>query len=464
MARGALFFIHKKLTVAIGVALAVAGLAVFGGMLAHSASAADCDNNAIMHCGTGSASNFISRVKSNNSGNGHHDLKAVYAHYGLEPADYDKFVKYARPGTAYKDGRVVVDGQVVARGGKSIGRLASYQGSGYFKQSIGSNTYYGNTNAKAFKSNSIPVMVLFNSRGVMQFAVLTSCGNPEFGPPVKPTYSCNLLKKQAVSGKKNTYSFTTSASAGNNAKIAKLVYDFGDGHKATTTSPSAPVQHTFSQPGSYTVKVTVYVHLPGNQTTTVTSADCATIIKVTPPPTPFYGCVELTGAIIDQSKHSYSFTATARSGNGATFENADFNFGDGNSANGVQPNGDQATTQHTYAAAGTYKVTATLHFNAGSTPETASCSVTATPTTIECKPGVPAGRPMCHPCQYNNSLPSNSPECKPPVTPVSTPPTPTQLVNTGPGAVVGVFAGVTAAGFFLFRWRLRRKLAVDSEL
>lgn len=57
---------------------------------------------------------------------------------------------------------------------------------------------------------------------------------------------------------------------------------------------------------------------------------------------------------------------------------------------------------------------------------------------------------------------------KPPVTPPTTPQTPvtpatpaapTTLVNTGPGSVAGIFAAVTVAGAFAYRWMLGRRLS-----
>jgi hypothetical protein len=430
------------------------GMAFTGLTVVANASGTNCDDNAILKCGFSSTSNFISTVKSNNSGNGHSDLQAVYAHYGLEPADYDKFVTSARPGLAYSDGRIVVDGQTVSNNAKSIGRIAAYQGSGYFSTPINGTTYYGNTNQKAYAAgvSSLPVMVLFNAQGVMQFAVLNACGNPEYGTNVTPSYSCNALNESAVSGEANTYKFTTSASAGNNATISKVVYTFGDGSSTTETSPSTPVTHTYTSGGTYTAKVTVYVHLPGNQNITVASTQCQKVITIQ---IPTYLCVQLNGAILDQSKMSYSFTATAKYSGGATFTSADFNFGDGNTQEGVKPASSSATTitvDHTYTKAATYNASAVLHFMAnGQAVTAAACPAMVTPTTPptpECKPGVPVGSPDCSPCATNASVPADSAQCMTP---------PPVLPNTGAGDTIAIFAGVAVAGFLVYRQLLFRK-------
>ena len=428
-------------------------------------AASDCasnnnsDDNAIIYCGFSSPSTFISKVKSNDSGNPSsqydaHDLQDVYAHYGLEPADYDKFVSSAEQGEAYSNGDIVVDGQTVATGGKSIGRLANYQGADYFTTPINGKNYYGNTNAKAFASgvSSLPVEVLFNSQGVMQFAVFEACGNPEFGTPVTPSASCKELNMTHESG--TTYQFTTNTSASDNASIDKVVYTFGDGSSVTETNPSTPVTHTYTSDGTFTAKVTVYVHLPGNQEVTVTSSTCQKTVTIT---LPYFQCVQLTGAILDQSKMSYSFTAEAKYGGGATLTSADFSFGDGATQDGVKPSSASATSitvDHTYAAADTYNASVVLHFTVnGQAASAPACPALVSPTappTPECKPGVPEGSVACSPCPSDASLPSDSPQC-------TTAPPAASLPNTGAGDTIAIFSGVAVAGFLVYRQLLFRK-------
>lgn len=414
-------------------------------------------SNNIIASGFSTASGFISTVKGNNSGNGHRDLQAIYAAYGLEPADYDKFVTSAEPGQALSDGRVVVDGRTVATGGKTIGRTAACQGSNFFTQKINGVNYYGNTNQGAFAPGvaSIPVMVFFNAQGAMQFAVMEPCGNPEGGQPVTPTESCNLLHETAVKEQANTYQFTTDASAGNGAKIDHVVYDFGDGSQPVTkASPTAPVTHTYSanKPGTFTAKVTVYVDLPGKQTLAVTSAHCQVTVTVAF----LFECLQLAGSIpADSTKMTRTFVATAGFGPGVTFTSADFSFGDGHSKSGVKPdaNGKTATFTYTYAKPGTYDAKAVLHFMAGgksvTAPQPCAAKVTPkTPPTPECKPGVPVGSPACSPCSTDASLPSDSPQCVAP---------PPSLPNTGAGDTIAIFAGVFVIGFLIYRQLLFRR-------
>jgi hypothetical protein len=536
-------------------------LIVMGGNVAKASATGDCDTNSVISCGITSPSNLVGRTQQKDSGNGHMDLPLIYAHYGLAPADYNRFITTARPGTAYRDGRIVVDGQVVATGAKSVGRIASMQGPGYFSTPIaGVGTLYGNTSDKAFAAgtNSIPVTVMFNAQGAVEFAVLNSCGNPIYGNNVTPTYSCNYVHATAVPSKPGVYSFTTSAAAGNNASIVKVVYNFGDGTTAEMTNPSDAIQHQFRTNGNFTVRATVYVKLPGNQTITVTSANCATVVTVAlpyyqcvqllgaaigtskyqfrftitgkagngakltsadftfgdgstakgvgitggttattthtytkdgtvsatatfhvefrgktttvtsagcatkvPVAVPYYSCIQLGGAILDASKFSYSFTVSAKYGNGATFTGADFDFGDNTSTKNVKPSGTSATTTHTYAAAGNYTATATLHFNVNGSVKNFQCTASLTPTqppTPECKPGVPQGSALCSPCVYDSSIQSTDTEhCVAPIT---------TLPNTGAGDVIAIFGAAAVGGFLIFRQFIykRHDMAPDGTM
>lgn len=423
----------------LGGALVLAGTLLAGGGMFARAHAQDCDDNAIIRCGFSSPSDFISKTRANSPG----DLPAIYAAYGLEPSMYDQFTTSARAGTAFKDGRIVVDGQTVGTNGRSIGRLKSFQGSNPFSQVINGKTYWGNTNQQAFASNSIPVTVMFNSKGSVQFAVLNSCGNPEHVTPVVPNFSCNALSKTAVSGQANTFRFTTSASASNNATISKLEYDFGDGSAtATTSSPSTPVTHTFTKMGTFTIKVTVFVKLPGNQTVQVPSAHCQTTITVSPPPKPpkppvvNVACTSLKAVTSKQDMMTFAFVATGSSTSGATLMSADFDFGDGTNDNGVAAaSSTTVRTTHTYSSVGSFTASAVLHFTSNDQPVAAeACQVTVSPTT---------------------------PVSPPPVTPPTiTPAVVTELPNTGAGNVIGIFVGSIATGVVAFRafYKIRQVL------
>lgn len=540
------FFTKTRLSFAVGLLVAVFGLMALGNAAAPAPVHADCSND-IMCGGFTSPRNFIDKI------NPPSELGGIYKHYGLAPADYDNFVKSAVQGTAYKNGTIVVNGVTVGTNGFSIGRLASYQGSGYSTVPIGSHTYYGNTNDKAFASNSLPVTVLFDNTGKVVFAVLNNCGNPITVTSVPPVYSCNTLNETKVDDQ--TYKFSTEATARHGATIDHVVYRFSDGTSASRQSATTELTHHFTQAGSYRATATVYVQLlsgavvaaPGSCTRAISvpkpNYQCVSLAGTllsgsatsyrfvvkgsydsnsTPVSADFdfgdgshdngvklsgsggnasatsashtyaadvarsytisavlhftaYGkavstpviencqaavtvavpyCVGLQGTIIDKAKYEAQFTATAHVVNGGRLVSADFNFGDGKSQNGVQPtsSGTTVVVTHDYSGSGNYDVSATLHFTGqnGQAITAPACNALVTPQNVtpECKPGVPLGSAECTPCASNPNLPSNSPDCVPPVT---------NLPNTGAGNTIAIFSAVVVGGFLIYRQLIFRR-------
>jgi PKD domain len=390
----------KRLALAGFCALAIvagAGLGVAAKQVTSAATSRDCDTNSIdyknMHggCGAANPSELVADIKSNSPS----DLKNIYAHYGLSSSQYSSFTDHAQMGTVYKDGRVVVGGQTVATDAWSVGRKNF---SGRSKITISGKTYYTSPTSKSFAGNSIPAMVMFDKNGKMQYAVLTACGNPVTGHPKTPTYSCDDLQQKAVSGKDNTYSFTTKASAGNGAKITKVVYSFGDGSAdVTKTSPTDAVTHTFTKTATVTVKV--YVSVPGKQTVVVQSVKCSKKVTVTPP-APEMSCdqLKLTPGKADEQGNTEYTLAAAASVKNATINSYTFTFGD-QQAKTVTTGATTASTTHTYAP-GSYTAKVSVKVTAnGQTKDITSdkCSAPITVKTPECKPGVPVGSPECAP-------------------------------------------------------------------
>ena len=144
----------------------------------------------------------------------------------------------------------------------------------------------------------------------------------------------------------------TDATTGN---VTSWSWNFGDGTTSTDQSPN----HTYSTPGSYTVKLTATG--PGGSTTKKGS----TLVKVTWP------------------APEASFTMSSTSGTTplkVTFTNTTigkvtawaWDFGDGTSATGKSP-------KHSYATPGSYTVTLTATGPGGSSTITASTPISATP-------------------------------------------------------------------------------------
>ncbi len=451
----------QKISFFTGLAAALVGTFFFA---VPTVFAQDCGPNAIMTCGFTSNSSFIKKVKANDDGHGHHDLQAIFAHYGLTSGDYNRFASSAVSGTVYKDGRIVVNGKTVARDVNSLGRT-TLDGRHNKSVKIGGKTYYYGQTSRVFLSNSIPAKVLFNSNGEVEFTALTDCGNPVWGTPVKNSLKCQAIKKAAVSGKTDTFNFTTDVTKSGNATITKLVYTFSDDNSTIVkTSATSSATHTF-KPGTWTVKVKVYASVPGGGTIT---SDCEMQVTVEPPTVPYFECVDLRSA--DPSGLKYVFTATARYGNGAKFNSGDFNFGDATAVQSVAApaNATTISAEHTYAKAGEYTASVTLKFTVNGVVKTDTCQVpvkTGTIATPECKPGIPVGDARCEVCQYNASLTKDDENCKAPcqynpelsADDADCVAAATTLPNTGAGNVVALGAAALVGGFLFYRNRVFKK-------
>jgi hypothetical protein len=421
-------------TVALGAAVGL-GLAT-----KQSTSAAswtrDCTPNAIDNqnsnggCGAASAAELVADTRTNSP----NDLQAVYTKFGLPTSEYNRFASEARQGIAYKDGRIVVDGQTVATDAWSIGRSKK-------ANSWNWNGYWADSAQNVFRGNEVPVMVFFNANGEMQSAIMNPCGNPTTGKIVKNTAECTSLTKSNVSGKKDTYSFKTAVNMVGNVSVAKVVYNFGDGTTETKTDLS-PVEHTFTK--SSTVTVSVTFKLPGGKTK-VDGVKCKTQVTVA---IPYYACTQLTPRALNDKKTQFRFTVKTSQGNGATLKDADFTLDGTNTTTGVTTKDEQGNIykEYTFTEDGkSHKIVAKVNFNVAGGVQSKTCEAAVTSTKApECpgKPGVPPESPECNPPA----------ECKPdiPVGDARCEDTPqvlaAELPHTGIGNIFGLFAGTSAAG------------------
>ena len=241
---------------------------------------------------------------------------------------------------------------------------------------------------------------------------------------------CDTLQSTQVND--TTYTFSSVAIISSSVHATKVVYDFGDGSSDTETSNATKVTHTF-KPGSYTVKATVYF----SDGSTSNTAGCTKKITIPQPPAT-YMCDNLDLIVVNANNREYQFTAHASTTGNATLLDANFNFGDSTTANGVKPTANNTvSTNHTYATAGTYNITATLDFTVDGKAVSTTCktSVTTKQPPVECLPGIPVGDSRCNP--------------KPPVTPPVLP-------STGPSDILGSafgLSGIVAAGTHYVRSR-----------
>lgn len=106
--------------------------------------------------------------------------------------------------------------------------------------------------------------------------------------PEVPVYSCDSLTAKKIG--RDTYAFTAAATAEKGATVVNHTYDFGDGTKKS--SAATEIEHTYAEPGTYTAKLTVHVHVNG-KTEQVTSKNCQVTVKVDEKPSEKNPAIEI---------------------------------------------------------------------------------------------------------------------------------------------------------------------------
>ncbi len=447
--------------------LAVAG-AIGGGFASKQFSSAativrDCSTNSIDfknmngpggQDGCGAATNFelIEDIRDGNPS----DLNTIYSHFGLTPAQHQNFIDNAQQGMAYQNGDIVVDGQVVIKNAWSIGRSPFSYSTNY--PISGAGKTYKSMHTQVLKQN-LPVMVMFDDNGTAQYFVMHACGNPGNGDKVPSTFECKTLNKSAVSGKDNTYDFTTNVSYTGLAKLNKLEY-FVDGKLVSTkTNPSDAVRLTFDKDATVTVKVTF--NLPGKKTRVVTSTECSKHITFKKKEFT-HVCEALVTTSTDNK--TFRFTLRTEQSAGVTVKSADFTL-DGNvTTSGVKPVNGVISRDYTFTDVATHtisipRITFVVEGQdvVVSTP-VGDCKASVTrEKTPECKPGIPEGDIRCkNECkpgipegdirctECKQGVPTGSKDCE-------------ELPHTGPAGTAGLFVGVSAFGAAAHRLVMRRR-------
>ena len=266
----------------IGIAISL-GIAIIGGVwLASPSKAAKCSDFNVVACGT---HNIYSVREAYNRAN----VRSIYNHVGVT----DNMVGNIAPktGTVYRDGRIVVDGRVVGTATRTFqAKAGTLQHSPEGMVNYGGTMYYQYPISHSFVNRNGTVLVeseeifaWFDNNGKFVAGVIKSCGNPIWTynptpPPAKPSLTCDALQKTEVS--RDTFKFSTKATAKDGASVTSYTYDFGDGTTQTTTS--SEIQHTYAKPGNY--KVTVTVNGKEGSDVQKTSQGCQTQITVKPEP------------------------------------------------------------------------------------------------------------------------------------------------------------------------------------
>ena len=389
--------------------------------------------------GAADAAELIKDIKANSPS----DIATIYSRFGLTPDKYNSFISDSKAGTLYRDGHVEVSGQTVMTDALTMGRTSLGQSASIRKPvSINGKTYYQSTPEVSFAKSraSLPVMVLFDDKGVAQTVVMNACGNPVQGKPSTPSAACKTLNATQDKTNLNKFTFTTNATFAGSAKLQKVVYHFSDTNTdVTKTNLTDVVDHTFAKDG--TVTVTVYATVPGGA---VISTKCEKQIKHTPP---MAVCTALVATAIDDQKQKFRFTVKVSTDANTTVKNADFTA-DANTTTGVTTKDDKGNIykEYTFTDDKEHIVKTTVHFTTQEGDKIATCDakVTSKKTPMCTVPGHENELPNSENCAYcKEGIPKGDARCE------TTPQvlgTTTTLPNTGAGDVFGIFAGTSAFG------------------
>ncbi len=133
----------------------------------------DYDNNAVMYGGAYSVSEFTTKYKNGDGRNSAGNLQNIYRGFGINADNVRNVVN----GSVTKDGRVIVNGKVVATNVWTSGRQP-------MDNSTAMNGVYLRPPAVSFLNNSLDAFVNMEG-GTFRYAIVKACGNPVY-PQNKP--------------------------------------------------------------------------------------------------------------------------------------------------------------------------------------------------------------------------------------------------------------------------------------
>jgi hypothetical protein len=135
----------------------------------------DCDDYAIIHCGALSTSEL--KKDYNLPG-----VAPIYKHFGISATNISNIGSLAVAGRVYDDGKVKVNGEVVAT--KAITAARKYV-KGSHTVTINGVTYYVRyVSASLSRSSEAAFVVMKN--GVFDYAIMGPCGNPVMATAKQP--------------------------------------------------------------------------------------------------------------------------------------------------------------------------------------------------------------------------------------------------------------------------------------
>ncbi len=225
-------------------------------------SSRDCDQYAVIRCGTLNGDELRAEFESNNTAgaNGYTteqgDIKKIFNAMGITKAELTGF----KPGIVYKNGNVEVDGKVVA-----TDAMMAARGLG--------GTQIAGTNAQKVSVSAMgdaqTAMVKLDENGKFLFAVMKPCGNPVTATPKKqptpepqPQPVAKCVNVTVTQQERTKYLVKVTASVKDGAKIKgysiKLTSSSNVVDKTyPSTSDTQSVVYVVETPGEYSVKATV---------------------------------------------------------------------------------------------------------------------------------------------------------------------------------------------------------------
>jgi len=190
-------FSRKAVIAGAFVIAAVAGIAFFtnNAQAVTINSEKNCDNNAVVYCGAQTSGGLIDKYKNGVSNPFYSQafsktsIHAIYDFFNISSGDIDSMNNgNVKVGSVTRGGDVKVDGNVVATGAITAGRIShSNSCGGSTPHPIGNTgkTFYTRKPCVTFQSDSLAAYVVMKN-GVFQFAILASCGNPVKATPKPP--------------------------------------------------------------------------------------------------------------------------------------------------------------------------------------------------------------------------------------------------------------------------------------
>lgn len=235
----------------------------------------DCDSVAIIRCGAFDANKMREKAAQG-------DVPRIYNAFDISQDDLrGTYVN----GIVWRDGRVTVDGKVVATDAMTAGRN--------FGGSPIEGTNAGKYPTSRFVTEGQTAFVRMVD-GKFDFAVIKACGNPVSATPKnpptpqepEPSYECVSLTTEKLSRTK--VKFTAKAKVSGGATIEKYQFGFGDEYGITVEENT--YTYDYKKTGTFETNVVVHVKVDG-KVKEVTGRSCeknVTIREVnTPEPCPY---------------------------------------------------------------------------------------------------------------------------------------------------------------------------------